>query len=76
MKKPDPCSAPICIKDNSKFKFGKVADFFASKLYKKETKTPKDYLNCPEDKQSLGNCSWRLLHTTAIYFPENPSSDD
>ena len=37
---------------------------------------PSDYYNCPEDKSSLGNCGWRLLHTNAIYYPEKPTEND
>ena len=31
---------------------------------------------CPADREELGRAGWTLLHTTAAYYPEEPSSAD
>ena len=33
-------------------------------------------MNCPNNKETLGYFTWNFLHTTAIYFSENPSNKE
>ncbi|WOO77435.1 Mitochondrial FAD-linked sulfhydryl oxidase ERV1 [Vanrija pseudolonga] len=37
------------------------------------TRTP-DRTNCPPDTAELGRATWAFLHTTAAYYPTNPSA--
>lgn len=34
---------------------------------------PRQPNNCPPDVEQLGRATWTFLHTTAAYYPENPS---
>jgi mitochondrial FAD-linked sulfhydryl oxidase len=32
-------------------------------------------MDCPYNKQEIGNTTWHLLHSIVAHFPENPSTD-
>ena len=34
---------------------------------------PHRVLECPPGREELGRAAWTVLHTTAAYYPENPS---
>ncbi|KAJ8599003.1 hypothetical protein CTAYLR_007665 [Chrysophaeum taylorii] len=71
---PKDCRNPVC---HSKIKM------FSSSLAQKAfvgavppdraAETP---LECPVDRDELGRSTWNLLHTTAAYFPEQPTDTD
>jgi mitochondrial FAD-linked sulfhydryl oxidase len=37
---------------------------------------PKHLQECPLTRQSLGNFSWSLMHTFAVYYPKKPTLED
>jgi len=55
------CAEPVC--DDKK-------QMFASSMKGMRKK------ECPLNKSELGRSTWNLLHTTAIYFPEEPSCEE
>lgn len=32
-------------------------------------------IDCPPDRNIVGNNGWTLLHTMAAHYPDNPSDD-
>jgi hypothetical protein len=43
---------------------------------RKHVRRGRDEVECPLGKASLGYFTWSLLHTMAIYYPEQPTSQE
>jgi len=59
------CEDPVC--DDKK-------DLFLSSMG--GMKRPRRKPECPLNRSQLGRSTWELLHTTAAYFPDEPSEDE
>ena len=47
-------------------------DFFSED----EAMSANPAVECPLDTDELGNATWRFLHTTAAYYPHEPTADE
>lgn len=59
---PKDCHNPVC---------GSKMDMFNKSLA-----AQKPEIECPVDRDELGRSTWNLLHTTAAYYPEEPTNAD
>ncbi|CEG39193.1 augmenter of liver regeneration [Plasmopara halstedii] len=68
--KNDPnCAEPICADKLNIFKSS------IGKEKKQNFVQPGKAVECPLDREELGNATWKLLHTIGIYYPDKPSSE-
>ena len=46
---------------------------FKEELKKKNNTNIDYYQQCPNNRESIGFFTWNLLHTMAVYYPEEPT---
>ncbi|EGR33714.1 hypothetical protein IMG5_043300 [Ichthyophthirius multifiliis] len=76
------CPETICIKEDPLGKYKEIHSRKSRPKFLQEAddeeneKEQSFYRSCPNNRQSLGFYTWNLLHTMAIYYPENPTEDE
>ncbi|CAD8124566.1 unnamed protein product [Paramecium sonneborni] len=60
------CFEPICEKED-------ILNFKSKKRSKLQFEDEQPIQECPLNRSTYGNYTWNMLHTTAIYYPDEPT---